>query len=181
MIPPHTVSVSQCKQLDKVDRRQTMTMMRPLTKARRLSLAGVSKRSVRTQFAALCFRKKKGELQVCLVTSRTSRRWILPKGWPMHGHTPGRAAAIEAFEEAGLRGHPFETCLGVYETRKHHDRRRLFLAMVYPLKVEKVLNVWPEKKERRRKWFSLEKAASKVDEPGLADILRNFDPASLTH
>ncbi|MFQ6548925.1 NUDIX hydrolase [Aestuariibius sp. 2305UL40-4] len=156
-----------------------MTMMRPLTKARRLSLAGVSKRSVRTQFAALCFREKKGELQVCLVTSRTSKRWILPKGWPIHGHTPARAAAIEAYEEAGLRGRTYETCLGVYETRKRHDQRRLFLAMVYPLKVKKELNNWPEKHERRRKWFTPEKAADKVDEPGLADMLRGFDPASL--
>ncbi|MFQ6553034.1 NUDIX hydrolase [Aestuariibius insulae] len=153
--------------------------MRPLNKPRKLSLSGVSKRSVRTQFAALCWRVKKGEVQICLVTSRTSKRWILPKGWPMHGRTPAGAAAIEAYEEAGLRGRSYDICLGVFDTRKHHDKRQPYLALVYPIKVKTVLNNWPEKDERRRKWFTPEKAAERVDEPGLAEILRRFDPASL--
>ena len=44
----------------------------------------------RTQFAALCYRREGGKVKVCLVTSRRSKRWILPKGWPMHKETPER-------------------------------------------------------------------------------------------
>ena len=33
------------------------------------------------QCAALPFRQADGETQVMLVTSRETRRWVLPKGW----------------------------------------------------------------------------------------------------
>ncbi|MFC6583776.1 NUDIX hydrolase [Sulfitobacter aestuariivivens] len=54
---------------------------------------------MRTQFAALCYRVKKGKVQVLLVTSRGTKRWIVPKGWPMDGKTPAQSAALEAWEE----------------------------------------------------------------------------------
>ncbi len=153
--------------------------MRPVPKARRLSLSGTGKRSVRTQFAALCYRQVATDTpEICLVTSRTSHRWILPKGWPMDRMTPAQAAATEAFEEAGLRGRMFETCIGIYDTRKHHDPIRPFLAMVFPMRIQTVLPKWPERKQRRRKFFTPERAAEKVDEPGLQAILLTFDPAS---
>ena len=59
------------------------------------------KTDIRAQFAALCWRMKNDKVQICLITSRTRQRWIIPKGWPMHKQTPAAAAAAEAFEEAG--------------------------------------------------------------------------------
>jgi hypothetical protein len=51
--------------------------------------------------------------------------------------------------------------------------------MVYPLEVLQVASDWPEKAERKRKWFSRRKAASKLGEPALRRIVEAFDPDSL--
>jgi 8-oxo-dGTP pyrophosphatase MutT (NUDIX family) len=57
------------------------------------------------QYAALPFRRRAGAgTEVMLVTSRRTRRWIIPRGWPMRRRTPHAAAAREALEEAGVVG-----------------------------------------------------------------------------
>ncbi|MEQ8365469.1 MAG: NUDIX hydrolase, partial [Roseicyclus sp.] len=58
-----------------------------------LRIAGASKRETRTQFAALPFRRKKSGVEILLISSLDSGRWIIPKGWPMDGMTPAAAAA----------------------------------------------------------------------------------------
>ncbi len=142
-----------------------------------LKLSKVHKTAARTQFAALCFRKRKSELQICLITSRTSKRWILPKGWPMHNQTPAEAAATEAWEEAGLTGKAYDVCLGVYSYTKQRKRGSLpVLALVYPVKVRNVHSTWPEAHQRRRKWMTPQQAAKKVQEPALKQIVAHFTP-----
>jgi 8-oxo-dGTP pyrophosphatase MutT (NUDIX family) len=67
----------------------------------------MSKHKIRDhmQYAALPFRVgADGRPQVLLLTSRETKRWVIPKGWPMHGKKPREVAAQEAFEEAGLVG-----------------------------------------------------------------------------
>ena len=59
------------------------------------------KRYIRSQFGALCYRFKNDQIEFLLITSRRTKRWILPKGWPENHMTPGESAANEAFEEAG--------------------------------------------------------------------------------
>lgn len=138
------------------------------------------KTDVRTQFAALCWRIKKDKLQICLVTTRRSGRWILPKGWPMHNETPAQAAATEAWEEAGLKGQGVDHCLGAYSSVKPlADQTAPVVVMVYPVAVAKTADTWPEKKERKRKWVSPKKAATLLSEPGLRKIVKGFDPAKL--
>ena len=146
-----------------------------------ISLHGGRKTDVRTQFAALCYRVKAGKLQILLITSRGTKRWIVPKGWPMDGRTPGQSAALEAWEEAGVRGDVREACLGVYSYAKETDEEGEWpcLAMLYPLRVRVLSRVYPEQNERRRRWMSPKKAASKVAEPELARLIRDFDPARL--
>ena len=65
-----------------------------------ISLHGAQKHELRTQFAALCYRLRRGKVQILLVTSRGSKRWIVPKGWPMEAKTPAASALQEAWEEA---------------------------------------------------------------------------------
>lgn len=151
------------------------------TKQRPLRLADASKRDVRTQFGALCWRRNKDDLQVLLITSRRTKRWILPKGWPMDGATPIEAAQTEAWEEAGVTGKATPVCLGIYSYSKELEAKTRLpcIVAVFPLKVTKSEKSWPEAKERKRKWFSLKKAASLVDEPELATIIRHFDPLKL--
>ncbi|HWL48129.1 MAG TPA: NUDIX domain-containing protein, partial [Sphingomonadaceae bacterium] len=74
------------------------------------------------QIAALPYRSEgDGSVRVMLITSRETRRWVVPKGNPIRGLAPHEAAAHEAFEEAGLHGIACPTALGSYQYRK---RRR---------------------------------------------------------
>lgn len=146
-----------------------------------LQMTGSAKREVRTQFGALCYRVRKDQTQVLLVTSRQRGRWIIPKGWPVEGATPAQAAATEAFEEGGVEGKTFNICLGLYSyTKLMGDGDDLPCAVsVFPIRVKKVLDTYPEMKERRRKWFSVKKAAAQVREPELRKIIKHFDPSLL--
>ena len=145
-----------------------------------LKLRTGRKTDVRAQFAALCWRMKNGKVQICLVTSRTRQRWILPKGWPMHKQTPANAAATEAYEEAGVSGEAVDFCLGVYSYNKPQKVGNApIITMIYPVHVTHVHSKWPEKKQRRRKWMSPQKAAKKLGEPELKRIVRAFKPSMI--
>ena len=76
-----------------------------------LRIGGAVKSESRTQFGALCFRRSKTQkagVELLLVSSRDTGRWIIPKGWPMDRETPAAAAAMEAWEEAGVRGRVYK-------------------------------------------------------------------------
>jgi len=151
----------------------------PLTMAEApIDLTDVHKSDVRTQFGALCFRMVRGKPEVLLVTSRRTKRWIVPKGWPMDGKTPSESAEIEAWEEAGVRGKVYDRCLGVYSYRKsmEDDEDLSCVTMIYAMKVREFAANYPEVEERKRKWLRPKKAAALVDEPDLAHMIRNFDP-----
>lgn len=141
----------------------------------RLSLS--DKRSVRTQFGALPYRIRDGKVQILLITSRGTGRWILPKGWPMDGETPAGAAATEAYEEAGVQGKLSHEVLGFYAYTKVHGKEHLpCVVAIFPLHVKKQLKSYPEKHQRRRKWVSQKKAAQMVWEPELRRIIKGFSP-----
>ena len=146
-----------------------------------IALEQYDKRDVRSQFAALCFRVHKDRTEVLMITSRRSGRWIVPKGWPMPGKTPAQAAITEAWEEAGVHGKVYDQCLGIFSYHKAFDEDdgAPCLAMVYPVKVRSLATKFPEAGQRRRKWMPLKKAAEKVAEPELAQILRQFKPEML--
>ena len=66
-------------------------------------MAGEREKRARVQYAALPYRVNGGARpEIMLVTSRETRRWIIPKGWPMERRAPHAAAAREALEEAGV-------------------------------------------------------------------------------
>lgn len=146
-----------------------------------LKLQKGHKTEVRTQFAALCWRMKGKKVQICLVTSRGSGRWILPKGWPMHNETPAQAAATEAWEEAGIRGQAIDFCLGAYSYIKPIGNVPApVVVMIYPVAVTNIHDDWPEAKSRKRKWMRPKKAAAKLSDHGLRKIVRKFDPTKLS-
>ncbi|MBM7066905.1 NUDIX hydrolase [Actibacterium sp. 188UL27-1] len=139
------------------------------------------KRDIRTQFGAICYRLVQGKPQILLVTSRTRKRWIIPKGWPADGLTPAQAASQEAWEEGGVKGKSHGLCLGIYGYVKElgpSDTLPCIVA-VYPLRVKTMSDTYPESGQRRRKWFSQRKAARKVDSPELREIIDHFDPRFL--
>lgn len=130
------------------------------------------------QYAALCWRLRKGRAEVLLITSRDTGRWLIPRGWPIAGLAPHETAGIEAWEEAGVRGTASPGCLGVYSYAKGRapETVRLCQVEVYPLAAGGLAKTFPEAGQRRRKWFAPAKAARKVAEPGLAALLAGFDP-----
>lgn len=145
-----------------------------------LKLRSGGKTDVRAQLAALCYRYKNDKLQVCLVTTRNTGRWIMPRGWPTHKSTPSEGAAIEAFEEAGVKGIAHPNSIGAFSYDKPlGDSITPVMVVVYAVHVTEVLKKWPEKKERKREWMSPKKAARHMDELGARHIVANFDPVRL--
>ncbi|MCJ2046688.1 NUDIX hydrolase [Methylobacterium sp. J-078] len=137
----------------------------------------LKKRTPRPQIAALPFRlDADGRPEILLVTSRETKRWIIPKGWPMRGRKDHRAAEQEAFEEAGLKGRIGKKAIGRYRYDKRlADGSALACAVtVYPLRVIEERKRWPEHKQRRRCWYPAEDAAALVQECDLQELLLAF-------
>lgn len=128
------------------------------------------------QSAALPYRWTRDGPQVLLVTSRTTRRWVIPKGSVKSGVSPCESAALEAFEEGGVRGRITRSSIGVYGYAKRDGKRGQFcLVQVFPLKVTSLQPRWPERAQRRRQWVSIADASGRVHEAALKRILLAFE------
>ncbi|PPD45363.1 MAG: NUDIX hydrolase [Methylocystis sp.] len=133
--------------------------------------------SPRAQYGALPWRMgEDGRVQILLATSRDTKRWVIPKGWPMKGRKPHIVAAIEAQQEAGLHGKIEKTKLGDYdyEKRLKGDASVTCRVEVFALRVESQRKKWPEKSQRVTYWFPYAAAADQVDEPQLRGIILAF-------
>ena len=132
----------------------------------------------KVQYGALPWRVVDGTLEVMLVTSRDTGRWIIPKGWPHEGMSPARSAAQEAFEEAGIGGAITKKPIGRFHYLKVLGGGDAVecIVHVHALEVDEELANWPEKNQRTRKWFLRPEAADHVDEPELRSIIQEFVP-----
>jgi 8-oxo-dGTP pyrophosphatase MutT (NUDIX family) len=131
------------------------------------------------QVAALCWRpspKRNSQIEILLVTSLNSKRWILPKGWLEPELSAAENAAREAFEEAGVTGKVSSQPVGAYHYLKEKkDGGGMPCSVdVFALAVTKQLDDWPEKNARELAWLTVERAAMQVSEPGLREILKTF-------
>ncbi|MCU0702814.1 MAG: NUDIX domain-containing protein [Fimbriiglobus sp.] len=105
---------------------------------------------------------------VCMVTSRSRRRWVLPKGRIEVKQSPAEAAAAEAWEEAGLIGRLSDQPVGSYEYEKYRQVHRV---QVFVLQVDSERSQWPEWKERTREWVTPEEAIARIEEPELRAVV----------
>lgn len=130
------------------------------------------------QIAGLCWRQSGKEVEVLLITSRDTGRWVLPKGWPIKGLSGPQSALREAYEEAGVEGVATNRPIGAYPYVKTVDAQNGFPCevTVFPIEVKHLASRFPEASQRQRKWFPLAKAAKKVDEAELSALIRGFDP-----
>ncbi|MBM0204546.1 NUDIX hydrolase [Micromonospora sp. STR1s_5] len=120
-------------------------------------------------------REEENGLSVLLITSRETKRWIVPKGWPMLGRPDYRAAAIEAREEAGVVGRVHRFPVGHYDYLKIRPGRTDTLRVVlYLLEVQRHLKRWREQGQREVRWFPAEEAAEAVLQPELASVIRGL-------
>ena len=136
--------------------------------------------SFREQCAALCFRYdgKHQELQILVLTSRVSGRWIIPKGWPMKKKKPHEAAETEAWEEAGVRGKIRKAPVGRYTYLKLLDNGDVAptIVDVFQVQVTEQTDKYKEKGQRILAWVSPEEAARRVREIELKSLLVDFKP-----
>ena len=127
------------------------------------------------QVAAIPFRTRDGAPEVMLVTSRGTRRFIVPKGWPMKGKSGRQAALIEAQEEAGVSGEARKQPLGKYRYWKRLSEAFVPVEVtVFLLVVQESVDDWKESGMRERAWLSPGDAAMLIDEPELASLIRSI-------
>lgn len=115
-----------------------------------------------------------GAFEVLLITSRETRRWVVPRGNPIRGKSPAESAAQEAFEEAGIIGEVDPEAVGHYSYEK---RRRIGIVVpaivhLFRMSVADERDDWPEKGQRERRWFPAGQAAAAVHEAELAQLIR---------
>lgn len=117
------------------------------------------------QAAALPLRGNK----VCVITSSNGKRWIIPKGLIEPGQTAGETALQEAWEEAGLVGTLHQEPIGSYLYEKYGNT---YHVIVFVMDVTEVAQDWPERSVRQRSWVSPAGLFERIEDPGLADVLR---------
>lgn len=136
------------------------------------------RRPARMQYAALCYRvrKKSKALEILLITSRDTGRWVIPKGWPMRGKRAHEVAEREAYEEAGVKGRVHKPAAGyyLYKKRMDHGLKISVKVQVHALEVDDLCKHFPEEGTRKLEWVGYEEAASRVAEPTLKDLILAF-------
>jgi 8-oxo-dGTP pyrophosphatase MutT (NUDIX family) len=127
------------------------------------------------QFAALPYRMRDSDLEILLITTRKKRRWSIPKGWPIKHFTPQGTAAIEAYEEAGVRGATGSKQVGKFKKKRIRNNRPVVCDVeIFPLQVGSLKRRWPEKRERSRVWVKPNEAAKLVKKAGLRRAIKNL-------
>ncbi|HET6389765.1 NUDIX hydrolase [Hyphomicrobium sp.] len=128
------------------------------------------------QVGAVPLRKTREGLEVLLVSSRETGRWVIPKGWPSKRLSDPAAAAREAKQEAGVTGKISGVPIGSYRYRKKMTAETKVLTVIcYVLWVKKQRKRWREQDQRTREWFPQEEAVKKVREPGLKAIFAGLE------
>jgi 8-oxo-dGTP pyrophosphatase MutT (NUDIX family) len=133
----------------------------------------------RRQVAALPLRIRNGSIEILLITSRETGRWVIPKGWLKKAAAARTMAAREAFEEAGLIGKASKRPFGTYRYFKRLSATETIVCEVevFIIEADQQAEDWPEKAERQQRWLEPEAAAQMVAEPGLAALLRRLGTA----
>ncbi len=107
--------------------------------------------------------------QVVLITSRKSKRWIIPKGVIESNMSPWESAAKEAEEEGGIVGEIDSTELGSYQYHKWGGECNV---LVYRLRVQTLLHEWEEQHMRSRGVFSPCEAVDLIESEVLRKLIR---------
>jgi 8-oxo-dGTP pyrophosphatase MutT (NUDIX family) len=116
------------------------------------------------QVAAVCYRVRSGDLEFLLVQTRGGR-WTFPKGNSESGLTHAQAAALEAFEEAGVHGRMEEDCFARYIRKRGDMRRSAAVEISVNAHLCEVLRLDPPQESKRNPtWFSPEKAKRRLRE-----------------
>lgn len=130
------------------------------------------------QYGALCFRRDAiGGLRILLITTRETRRWTIPKGWPIKGLKPHEVAQREAWEEAGAKGRAMRKPIGHFTYLKWLTDDASVPASVaeHVMEVKHTKRNFAERGERRLDWVSPAEATRMVAEPDLQALFRKLE------
>ena len=135
-------------------------------------------RSRHIQYGALPYRiAETGSLEFLLITTRQTKQWMIPKGWPVKGLKPAKSAAREAYEEAGIRGAISEKPIGAFSYQKRLEESGFSVpceVRVFAMSVKRQLKSWPEAYERDSRWFEPTNALSALKDEGLRGLIVSF-------
>jgi 8-oxo-dGTP pyrophosphatase MutT (NUDIX family) len=113
--------------------------------------------------------------QVCLVTSRSGKRWVVPKGCMEPGKSAAEIALQEAWEEAGLVGVLQPDPVGSYLYEKAGLTCHV---TVFLMRVTDMADDWPERQVRERLWLSFSQALRQIEDLGLRELIRGAAAAA---
>jgi 8-oxo-dGTP pyrophosphatase MutT (NUDIX family) len=123
------------------------------------------------QSGVLPYRKKNGELQILLITSIKRKRWIVPKGYIEFNLSPFESAKKEAYEEAGVIGANETVELGSFIMDRATGPCHI---KIFSMEVVEILDDYPEKNVRKRKWFTVKEASETVSIQEVAKMIREL-------
>jgi 8-oxo-dGTP pyrophosphatase MutT (NUDIX family) len=130
------------------------------------------------QVAAVCYRVRSSGIEFLLVRTN-SGHWTFPKGKAEPGLTHAQAAALEAFEEAGVHGRIEEASFDRYVRRKRRDLRGSAKTTGRSSEGELVVQAYlcevsrlepPQEANRNPTWFSAAKAKRRLGEDRTPDF-----------
>jgi 8-oxo-dGTP pyrophosphatase MutT (NUDIX family) len=121
-----------------------------------------------TQSGVLPYRRKDNKIEILLITSIRKKKWIIPKGYVEFNLSHFESAKKEAFEEAGVYGENETIELGTF---KVHKSIGTCIIQVFSMEVTRILEDYPDREKRKRKWFSIEEAARNVEIPELKQMI----------
>ncbi len=123
------------------------------------------------QSGVIPYRQNNGTTEVLLITSMKKKKWIIPKGYIEFNLSPFESAKKEAFEEAGVLGSNETIEIGSYRV---HKEIGVSYVKVFSMEVIKILEDYPEKNHRKRKWYNVKDAIETVQNEDLAEVLSKF-------
>lgn len=126
------------------------------------------------QCGAICFRTDdNGATLVLLISSRGTKRWVIPKGTLEVGEKPHECAEREASEEAGISGKADKGPIGYFTYIKDLGTPP-YIVSVFLLRVKSIAKHFREEGQREGVWVTPGEAAQMVQEPELQSIFRRF-------
>jgi 8-oxo-dGTP pyrophosphatase MutT (NUDIX family) len=153
-------------------------------------LSQLRKLSECEQVAAVCYRVRSGAIEFLLIRTSGGGRWTFPKGSAEPGLTHAQAAALEAFEEAGVHGRIEEASFARYRRQQGEGNRASRSdkarsdkkGIAVNAHLCEVLRLSPPQESRRdRTWFSVEEARRHLRQgrrnDGAAQFVRVVDRA----
>ena len=124
------------------------------------------------QSAVIPYRRQNGELEILLITSLKKGKWIIPKGYIEYNLSAFESAKKEALEEAGVLGANETIELGSYEVQKADGRRHI---KVFAMEVIKILEDYPEKALRKRKWVTIIEASKVISSSEISSMILSLN------